>query len=68
MLYFNTLLTYISRTEGLNFSCDLDETCFPSPNKYCLWYVFDIYANLICVSCKYDVASNLRWNVAKVIA
>ena len=65
---FQYLLTYISRTEGLNFSCNHDVTCFPSLNKYCLPYVFDVYANIICVSCKYDVASNLRWNVAKVIA
>ena len=27
---------------------------------------FDVYANLICVSCKSDVASNLRWNVAEI--
>ena len=50
-----------------NCSCDSVETCFP-PLINVFYDMFGVYANLICVSCKYDFASNFRWNVAKVVA
>ena len=50
-----------------NCSCDFEETCYP-PRINVVYDMSGVYANLICVSCKYDFASNFRWNVAKVIA
>ena len=51
----------------INCSCDSDETCFP-PWINVVYDMFGVYANLLCVSCKYDFASQFRWNVAKVVA
>ena len=50
-----------------NCSCDPDETCFP-PRINVVYDMFVVYANLICVSCKYDFASNFQLNVAEVVA
>ena len=61
------MLTYISRTEGLIAPAILMKPSFP-PQINVVYDMFGVYANLICVSCKYDFASNVRRNVAKVIA
>ena len=54
--------------QSTNCSCgDSNETCFP-PLINVVYDMFGVYANLNCVSCKYDFDSNFRWHVAKVVA
>ena len=63
MLYVNTCwLTFHERNPVIPMN-----KCFP-PRINVVYNMLGVYANLICVSCKYDFASNFRWNVAKIVA
>ena len=47
-------MTYISQTEGL-ISPAISMKCASLHYKVCLWYMFGVYANLICVICNNEV-------------
>ena len=65
MLYFNTCWLTISWTEGLIIAPVIPMKGDPSPNKCCLLYMLGVDANLICLNCKFDAASNFQQNVAR---